>query len=178
MSSQEAIQLSNDDGILTITLNRPERLNAYNGAMQRELIETFDFVHVHVKATDEAGHSKRPRHKRDVIAATDEGLEELLTLSKRAIVAVTGDHATPSVSSLLHSGDPTPFIVAGPGVAADHVTQFGETHCQQGTCGRLAASDIMPVLVGFANRPFFRGHRPGDTATIALPNDPEPMPPD
>lgn len=31
-----------DDGVLTITLNRPERLNAWTTAMGRELIEAFD----------------------------------------------------------------------------------------------------------------------------------------
>jgi enoyl-CoA hydratase/carnithine racemase len=30
------------DGVLTITLNRPERLNAWTGTMGRELIEAFD----------------------------------------------------------------------------------------------------------------------------------------
>ena len=30
------------DGILTITLNRPERLNAWTATMGRELIEAFD----------------------------------------------------------------------------------------------------------------------------------------
>jgi enoyl-CoA hydratase/carnithine racemase len=31
-----------DDGILTLTLDRPEQLNAFTGVMQRELIDAFD----------------------------------------------------------------------------------------------------------------------------------------
>src|SRR5262249_59195480 len=30
------------DGVLTITLHRPDRLNAFTGTMMRELIEAFD----------------------------------------------------------------------------------------------------------------------------------------
>jgi enoyl-CoA hydratase/carnithine racemase len=38
----EQIQTELADGILTITLNRPERLNAWTATMGRELIEAFD----------------------------------------------------------------------------------------------------------------------------------------
>jgi 2,3-bisphosphoglycerate-independent phosphoglycerate mutase len=145
-------------------------------AKAEQLLEQADFVHVHVKATDEAGHTKKPQFKREIIEATAAGLAPLLKLADRAIVAVTGDHATPSVSQLLHSGDPTPFTVAGPGIYPDGAERFGERYALQGACGRLAAADVLPLLVGYANRPFFRGHRPGPWASVALPNAPAPMP--
>jgi enoyl-CoA hydratase/carnithine racemase len=40
--SFEQITTELDEGILTITLNRPERLNAWTAVMGRELIEAFD----------------------------------------------------------------------------------------------------------------------------------------
>ena len=41
-SSYEAIRYEVQDGVLTITLNRPERLNAFNGQMAAEMMEAFD----------------------------------------------------------------------------------------------------------------------------------------
>src|SRR3954451_23992964 len=38
----EEIRYEVADGVLTITLNRPDRLNAFTGVMARELIEAFD----------------------------------------------------------------------------------------------------------------------------------------
>jgi hypothetical protein len=40
--SFETILYDVDDNILTITLNRPEQLNSFNGKMCFELIEAFD----------------------------------------------------------------------------------------------------------------------------------------
>ena len=140
------------------------------------LLQNHDFVHVHVKATDEAAHTKRPEFKRDVIEATDGGMEMLLELSQHMVVSITGDHASPSIGSLLHSGDPTPFVVAAPGIRPDAVRNFGEREALKGECGRLGAVDVLPYLAGLANRPFFLGHRPGARKTVALSGAPESMP--
>lgn len=140
------------------------------------LLETHDFVHVHVKATDEAAHTKQPAFKRDIIEAMDHGLAALPQLAATAVVAVTGDHASPSTGALLHSGDPTPFVVAAPGLRPDAVKTFGERPALGGEAGRLRADDVLPYLAGLANRPFFLGHRPGAVRCLAMPFAPEPMP--
>lgn len=134
------------------------------------------FVHVHTKVTDEAGHTKLPHAKRDVLEAADRGLARLAELADRAIVAVTGDHATPSTHGVLHTGDPTPLLVAGPTVRPDTVTEWGELPARQGWWGQVRADELLPLLLGQANRPVFLGHRITTHPVIALADSPEPMP--
>lgn len=134
------------------------------------------FVHVHTKATDEAGHSKDPRAKLEVLEALDPGLARLEALADSAIVAITGDHATPSVDGVLHTADPTPLLLVGPTVRPDTVTEFGEEPARAGWYGPVKAAELMPLLFGHANRPVFLGHRATPRQTLALPDEPEPMP--
>ena len=116
------------------------------------------FVYVHDKRADQAGHTKDPNVKREALELLDASFAELPT--DRAIVCVTGDHATPCSPDVIHSGDPVPFVVAGPGVRADRVREFGESSCAEGILGHLRGPDLMPVLLNAADRPLFLGSRP------------------
>jgi 2,3-bisphosphoglycerate-independent phosphoglycerate mutase len=116
------------------------------------------FVFSHLKATDAAGHTKDPAVKQRTIEFLDSELGDLPT--DRAIVCVTGDHATPAYPDVIHSGDPVPLIVAGPGVRADPVDAFGELECSRGILGQLRGPDLMPLLLNAADRPLFLGSRP------------------
>jgi 2,3-bisphosphoglycerate-independent phosphoglycerate mutase len=128
-------------------------------ALIRERLDAGEtFVFSHLKATDEAGHTKDPAIKQRTIEALDAALGDPPTES--AIVCVTGDHATPAYPEVIHSGDPVPLVVAGPGVRADAVTEFGELPCAGGILGHLRGPDLMPVLLNAADRPLFLGSRP------------------
>jgi 2,3-bisphosphoglycerate-independent phosphoglycerate mutase len=127
--------------------------------ISRRLDAGDTFVFVHQKATDAAGHTKDPLVKRAVIESLDGVLRERLPID-RAVVCVTGDHATPASPEVIHSGDPVPFVVAGPGVRADNVRHFGELTCAAGILGQLRGPDMMPVLLNAADRPLFLGSRP------------------
>jgi 2,3-bisphosphoglycerate-independent phosphoglycerate mutase len=116
------------------------------------------FVFSHLKATDAAGHTKDPAIKQRTIELLDGELGDLPT--DRAIVSVTGDHATPTYPEVIHSGDPVPLIVAGPGVRRDPVDSFGELDCSRGILGHLRGPDLMPLLLNAADRPLFLGSRP------------------
>jgi 2,3-bisphosphoglycerate-independent phosphoglycerate mutase len=128
-------------------------------ALAWERLEAGDtFVFCHVKSADAAGHTKDPRLKQAMIETLDAALVGLPT--DRAIVCLTGDHATPASPDVIHSGDPVPFVVAGPGVRADRVGEFGESTCAEGILGHLRGPDMMPVLLNAADRPLFLGSRP------------------
>jgi 2,3-bisphosphoglycerate-independent phosphoglycerate mutase len=130
-----------------------------NVELARERLDAGEtFVYVHDKRVDVAGHTKDPNLKREAVELLDAALADLPT--DRAIVCVTGDHATPAYPNVIHSGDPVPFVVAGPGVRADRATQFGESTCADGILGHLRGPDMMPVLLNAADRPLFLGSRP------------------
>ena len=59
--SYETIKYEVDEQILTITLNRPEKLNAFNGAMMHELIAAFDRCRRGRQYPRDHRHRRRPR---------------------------------------------------------------------------------------------------------------------
>ncbi|HET7857000.1 MAG TPA: alkaline phosphatase family protein [Gaiellaceae bacterium] len=126
--------------------------------IEERLVAGDTFVIAHLKATDTAGHTKDPAVKQRTIEELDAELGDLP--AEGAVVCVTGDHATPTYPEVIHSGDPVPFVVAGPGVRADPVTSFGELDCAAGILGQLRGPDMMPVLLNAADRPLFLGSRP------------------
>ena len=137
-----------------------------------ELSETHSFVHIHTKATDEAGHTKSPSLKRDVIEALDRACALLLEAAKVKTIAITGDHATPSTGGIMHSAHPTSMILVGPHVHPDEQTICGERSHKSGDLGKIMASDILPLMSHYSHRASFKGHATGSSETIALPDNP------
>ena len=137
-----------------------------------ELSKTHSFVHIHTKATDEAGHTKSPSLKRDVIESLDRACHGLLELAKSTTIVITGDHATPSTGGIMHSAHPTSLILAGPHVHPDEQTTCGESSHKSGDLGKISASDILPLMSHYSHRASFKGHATGSCETIALPDNP------
>ena len=137
-----------------------------------ELSKTHSFVHIHTKATDEAGHTKQPSLKRDVIESLDRACHLLSELAETTTIVITGDHATPSTGGIMHSAHPTSLILAGPHVHPDGQTDCSERSHKSGDLGKVTASDILPLMSHYSHRASFKGHATGSSETIALPDNP------
>ncbi|MEJ7702495.1 MAG: alkaline phosphatase family protein [Geodermatophilaceae bacterium] len=143
------------------------------------LRDGVQFLFCHSKAVDEAGHTKDARNRVAALERLDTVLDKLDGPEfSGATVLVTGDHATPAVPGLIHSGDPVPFVLAGPAVRPDQVSSFGEEQCEQGRMGHLVGSDVMPMLLDAVDRSLFLGSRPTAAARpTGLPIDVVPLQP-
>ncbi len=116
------------------------------------LLRENDFVFVNVKAGDVASHDGDFRMKVRVVESIDMMLGMILKdLPDNVIVAVTCDHSTP-VSIKEHSADPVPLAISGGGGRFDGVREFDEISAASGALGRIRGVDLMPIMLGMADR--------------------------
>jgi len=145
------------------------------------LADGAEFVLMHSKQPDEAGHLKDPARKRDVIEGIDAGLAGLVRregLPADTIIVVTGDHGTPSGTTLIHSGDPVPIAILADAMQADDVAAFDERACADGRLGHLRGEDFMPVLLNARGTVRYMGGRLTPHTGLFWPRDYEPFRPD
>lgn len=120
----------------------------------------YQFMHVHTKAPDAAAHTKDPYLKLKTLESLDEGIGRVIDRfldDKETIIIVTSDHSTPSIGPLIHSGEPVPMTVVGPGVWQDQVQYFDEIHCAGGALGQITGGDFMPMVLNYLDRAKLRG---------------------
>ncbi len=135
---------------------------------------SHDFIHVHTKVPDEAAHTGDPELKQTVIAELDQGLDELVNAAEcrnDILVVVTADHSTPSISPLIHSGEPVPVAVVGPTVRRDAVQSFSEVSAAGGGLGLLRGRELMLMMLNCADRAMLLGHRMGESESAYFPFD-------
>jgi len=73
-------------------------------------LSTYDFVFLHIKATDSLSHDKKPLEKAMFIERVDSELANLVEKLDKAVLCVTADHTTSSMLGK-HTGDPVPLVV-------------------------------------------------------------------
>ncbi|MBN2232362.1 MAG: phosphoglycerate mutase [Deltaproteobacteria bacterium] len=122
-------------------------------AMDR--LDDYDLIHVHTKAPDVAAHTKDPRAKVRAIESLDCGLASMLDdllAREDCFLAVTADHSTPSGGPLIHSGEPVPLGVVGPGIRCDDITRFDEIAAAGGALGQVTGADFMYLTLNWLDR--------------------------
>lgn len=113
-----------------------------------ELLQKYDFVFLHFKATDSLAEDGKPLEKRDYIEKVDKALAPLVPLAQKRemIVSVTGDHTTAS-DLKVHTADEVPILISGYGVRTDYVNSFGERPCQEGGLGHMEGRNLIDYLL-------------------------------
>lgn len=135
------------------------------------LAEGYEFVHLHTKRTDMAGHKKDPARKTEIVAAVDRALAPLVPLVERGdiVVAVCPDHQTPSAGPLYHGGGSVPLLIAGGAAGTDDVQAYGETTCSRGSLGVLRGTDVLPLALDAADRSAFLADRITGVRALGVP---------
>jgi len=117
-------------------------------ATARQYWADYDFFFIHYKYTDTTGEDGDFTAKVLAIEDVDRSLPDLLALGPD-VIAVTGDHSTPSILRA-HSWNPVPYMLRSRYEVSDSVEQFTERACQRGTLGRFPAMQSMLMLMGNA----------------------------
>lgn len=115
-------------------------------------LEKNDFVFLHFKGTDVAGHDGDAEMKKKFIEKADKFLKPITQL-KNTIVIITADHSTPCEMKA-HSADPVPILIWGPEylIRRDEVKEFGERNVTNGGLGHIKHLDVMPIILGIVKK--------------------------
>lgn len=120
----------------------------------------YDFIHVHTKMPDEAGHTKNPWYKKEVIEAVDRAMavavHEIMP-DKDVLLVVTADHSTASSGIMIHTGESVPLTMVGKYVRRDEVGHFNEIACAKGALSILKGKELMHLILNFLDRAKMQG---------------------
>jgi len=115
-------------------------------------LDDVDYVFVHMKGTDNAGHDQDAEAKRAFIERIDaEFFAPLLERidESQTHIAFTGDHTTP-IDFGDHTHEPVPVLFAGANVMPDCAEAFGEREAGRGGLGRFSGR-VLPMVLGYCN---------------------------
>ena len=133
------------------TGGKDTNLNAkVEGALKA--LESYDFVLLHIKASDEYGHDGDFEGKRKFIEKVDKALEPLLSLDfSEVCLILTADHSTP-VNVRDHTADPVPVTIVYRDVRVDDVDEFSELKAYKGGLHRITGNDLFNIVLDLINK--------------------------
>jgi len=117
-----------------------------------DALNTFDYVFIHVKGTDNLGHDRNAAGKKSFIERIDKELVGTLIAKldwNDTHLAFTGDHTTP-IDYGDHTAEPVPILYVGPNVRTDEARSFGERAAARGGLGRWSGR-VLPILLNYNN---------------------------
>lgn len=114
-------------------------------------LKDYDFVFVHVKATDSLAEDGNSEGKKQFIEKCDAAMKELRDLPDDVMLVVTADHST-ACELRAHTADPVPIMMASPHVRIDDVSVFSEREFAKGGLGRMEGKDIMPTILNIMGK--------------------------
>jgi 2,3-bisphosphoglycerate-independent phosphoglycerate mutase len=115
----------------------------------------YDFIHVHTKVTDEAGHTRNPLIKQQVIEAVDSALAyaiETIAADDDILFIVTADHSTAASGTMIHTGETVPLVMTGKHIRRDEVTKFDEISCAAGGLSLVRGNELMYLVLNSLDR--------------------------
>jgi len=120
----------------------------------------YDFIHVHTKMPDEAGHTKNPWYKKEVIEAIDRAMSvavDEIVPDKEVLLVVTADHSTASSGTMIHTGETVPLMMIGKHVRKDKVGEFHEITCPRGGLGVVRGKELICLILNFLDKAKMQG---------------------
>jgi 2,3-bisphosphoglycerate-independent phosphoglycerate mutase len=120
----------------------------------------YDLIHVHTKMPDEAGHTKNPWYKKEVIEAIDRAMSVAVNeiiADKEILLVVTADHSTASSGIMIHTGETVPLMMIGKYIRKDKVGEFNEITCPRGGLGVVRRRELMYLLLNFLDKAKMQG---------------------
>jgi enoyl-CoA hydratase/carnithine racemase len=169
----ETIQYEVAEQILTITLSRPDKLNAFNATMQRELIEAFDAADKddHIRAIIVTGAGRAFCAGADLSSGADTFDRDVKRGSVRRLADGRVDYSDPNARDgggqvtlrIFKCLKPVIAAVNGPAVGigvtmqlamdiriASEAARFGFVFSQRGIVPEAASSWFLPRIVGIS----------------------------
>lgn len=118
-------------------------------------LKKYDFIFLHIKATDNLAEDGNFLGKKDFIEKIDKNLDPLLRL-KDILIIITADHSTCSILKkhckipmpiLIYGLQPTPLPLAERGPGKNGEQKFSEKDCKKGKLGRIKQINLMSKIL-------------------------------
>ncbi len=115
----------------------------------------YDFIHVHTKVADAAGHSGDPLRKQRAIEAIDTAVGyalDTILADDDVLFVVTADHSTAASGTMIHTGESVPLVMNGKYLRRDGVANFDEVSCAGGGLSLVRGKELMYLVLNFLDR--------------------------